>query len=234
MRRMNDFKFQIASIVHDNICTFYTNVSKKYANTYSFELMEKNINDTYNSIYQIENGLLRREPTINRWEGKGCMAKTDKWYFLYHIDGDTIYVDDACHSQNMHENIAPVIHKLICEYLQANHMMLLEHSTRTKKIRLKEGQLRDMLGYVVSCILDETYKVVGSPDHFIGTSGKRINDPVLSLEDEFGGKTHVIDDDGCYVAYKNIVGTDKFEEITHLYPELFNAMKRNLPKLPQR
>ena len=33
------------------------------------------------------------------------MANTKKWYFTYRIDGDTIYVEDACHAQNMHESI---------------------------------------------------------------------------------------------------------------------------------
>ncbi len=33
------------------------------------------------------------------------MANTDKWYFAYRIEGETIYVEDACHAQNMHESI---------------------------------------------------------------------------------------------------------------------------------
>ena len=31
------------------------------------------------------------------------MANTDKWYYAYTIEGDTITVVDACHAQNMHE-----------------------------------------------------------------------------------------------------------------------------------
>ena len=31
------------------------------------------------------------------------MTNTDKWYFAYRIEGETIYVEDACHAQNMHE-----------------------------------------------------------------------------------------------------------------------------------
>ena len=30
-------------------------------------------------------------------------VNTDKWYFAYTIDGDTIFIEDACHAQNMHE-----------------------------------------------------------------------------------------------------------------------------------
>ena len=84
------------------ITTFYRNVSKKYKHTYSKELMEKNVHDAYDSMFQIERTLLRREPTISQWAGYH-MANTDKWYFAYTIDGDTITVVDARHAQNMRE-----------------------------------------------------------------------------------------------------------------------------------
>lgn len=84
------------------ITSFYRNVSKKYKHTYSLELMEQNVNDAFDSIYGIENSLLRREPTLSRWKGY-YMANTDKWYFAYTYDGKTVTVVDACHAQNMHE-----------------------------------------------------------------------------------------------------------------------------------
>ena len=84
------------------INSFYHNVAKKYKHTYSEELMHRNIDEASDSIYQIENTLLRREPTLNRWKGY-YMANTDKWYFAYTINGDTITIVDACHAQNMHE-----------------------------------------------------------------------------------------------------------------------------------
>ena len=84
------------------ITTFYRNVSKKYKHTYSQELMEKNVHDAYDSMFQIERTLLRREPTISQWAGY-YMANTDKWYFAYTIDGDTITVVDARHAQNMRD-----------------------------------------------------------------------------------------------------------------------------------
>ena len=84
------------------ITTFYRNVSKKYKHTYSQELMEKNVHDAYDSMFQIERTLLRREPTISQWSGYH-MANTDKWYFAYTIDGDTITVVDARHAQNMRD-----------------------------------------------------------------------------------------------------------------------------------
>ena len=86
------------------ITTFYRNVSKKYKHTYSQELMEKNVHDAYDSMFQIKRTLLRREPTISQWAGYH-MANTDKWYFAYTIDGDTITVVDARHAQNMYEEL---------------------------------------------------------------------------------------------------------------------------------
>ena len=89
---------------NEAISSFYHNVAKKYKHTYSKEMMRKNIHDAYQSIYKIENGLMRRKPTISRWSNF-FMANTDKWYFAYRIDGDTVFVEDACHAQNMHESI---------------------------------------------------------------------------------------------------------------------------------
>ena len=64
------YNYLLSDKVHHEIYTFYDHVSRKYCHTYSIELMHKNVNDAYDSIYKIENGLLRREPTIARW--KGC------------------------------------------------------------------------------------------------------------------------------------------------------------------
>ena len=97
--------YVISTTVTTNIETFYENVAKKYSNTYDYADMHRDIDNAIDSIIKIENGLLRRTPTINRWNGYH-MANTDKWYFAYRIDGNTIYVEDACHAQNMHEAIA--------------------------------------------------------------------------------------------------------------------------------
>ena len=83
------------------INSFYRNVSKKYKHTYSEELMHKNVDDAFDAIYQIEQTLPRREPTLARWAGY-YMTNTKKWYYAYVISGDTITVVDACHAQNMH------------------------------------------------------------------------------------------------------------------------------------
>lgn len=96
----------ISKKCHNKIATFYHNVAKKYKHTYSRALMHKNIDTAYSDMRRIENGLIRRIPTIPRWQNKGCyMANTKKWYYLYKISGETITVVDACHSQNMKESI---------------------------------------------------------------------------------------------------------------------------------
>lgn len=97
---MMAYKYKIRSLARRKILSFYYNVAKKYKHTYSKELMHKNIDDAVDAMFQIEQTLLRRKPTIDRWTGFH-MANTDKWYFAYMIDGDTITIVDACHAQNM-------------------------------------------------------------------------------------------------------------------------------------
>lgn len=97
---MMTYKYKIRSLARRKILSFYYNVAKKYKHTYSKELMHKNIDDAVDAMFQIEQTLLRRKPTIDRWTGFH-MANTDKWYFAYMIDGDTITIVDACHAQNM-------------------------------------------------------------------------------------------------------------------------------------
>lgn len=101
---MIKYEYKISKKVQQRIYSFYSNVAKKYCNTYDINCLLRNIESAYNGIYGIENGLLRRNPTISRWNGKGYMANTKTWYYLYKIDGNTIYVIDACHSQNMRES----------------------------------------------------------------------------------------------------------------------------------
>ena len=72
---MNQYNYVVKPLAQQKVYSFYHNVAKKYK-------------------------LLRREPTIKRWKGY-YMANTDKWYFAYTIDGNTITIVDACHAQNM-------------------------------------------------------------------------------------------------------------------------------------
>ena len=96
------YNYIIRPRAFQKIRLFYTNVARKYRNTYSYEDLEQNVHDAFFSIYRIEDTLPRRRPTIARWAGY-CMANTERWYYAYRIDGDTITVVDACHAQNMHD-----------------------------------------------------------------------------------------------------------------------------------
>ena len=97
---MMKYHYKIKPLAQRKIRSFYYNVAKKYKHTYSKWLMYKNIDDAIDGMFQIENSLLRRKPTISQWAGYH-MANTDKWYFAYTIEGDTITVVDARHAQNM-------------------------------------------------------------------------------------------------------------------------------------
>ena len=97
-------KYKAQKRCSKNIVKFYMNVSKKYKHTYSSVLMHKNIDDAIDSMFLIEKTLHRRKPTLTRWQNQGWhMANTDKWYYAYTIDGETITIQDACHAQNMHD-----------------------------------------------------------------------------------------------------------------------------------
>ncbi len=98
---MESYNYVIWRRVHRKIFSYYTNAARKYFNTYSFESMKRHIINAENSITFIEDGLQRRKPTLNRWQGL-YMAHAKDWYFAYRIKGDTIEVVDACHTQNMH------------------------------------------------------------------------------------------------------------------------------------
>ena len=119
----------ISNTVVSNIESFYQNVARKYRNTYDYDDMHRDIDNAIDATLRIENGLLRRKPTISRWNGY-FMAKTDKWYFAYRIEGETVYVEDACHAQNMHEAISykhlkRLIKECVRDVLRNQRMMLI-------------------------------------------------------------------------------------------------------------
>ena len=99
---MMEYRYKIKPLAQRKIRSFYYNVAKKYRHTYSKWLMYKNIDNAVDGMFLIEKTLLRREPIILRWAGYH-MANTDKWYYAYTIEGDTIFIEDACHAQNMHD-----------------------------------------------------------------------------------------------------------------------------------
>ena len=118
--------YRIKSRATRKIRQFYLNVAKKYKNTYSLEFMNKNIDDALNAIPQIENGLLRQKATISRWKGLYMATSRDrKWNFAYRIEDDTIYVEDACHAQNMHES------KQIVKLTKSELREVIKESVRT-------------------------------------------------------------------------------------------------------
>ncbi len=99
--QLAEMKYIIKPRASRKIFSFYQNVAKKYRHTYDKDDLKRNVKDAVLSVYGIEQNLPRRKPTISRWDG--ChMANTDKWYFAYTIEGDTITIVDACHAQNMH------------------------------------------------------------------------------------------------------------------------------------
>lgn len=102
-------RYKIEIQCFNKITQFYNNVARKYCHTYSYELMCKNIDDAIDGMYKIENGLMRRTPTLERWKiDDHYMSNTKKWYYLYKIEHvgeeDVVTVVDVCHSQNMHES----------------------------------------------------------------------------------------------------------------------------------
>ena len=97
---MNQYNYIVKPRAQQKIHSFYINVAKKYKHTYDIDDFMRNVRDAIDSMYQIERTLLRRKPIIARWVGYH-MANTDKWYFAYKIEGDTIIIMDACHAQNM-------------------------------------------------------------------------------------------------------------------------------------
>lgn len=75
----------------------------------------------------------------------------------------------------------------------------------------------------------EKYEVYGYGVEFKTKTGNTIKS-VVSLKDEYGGKTHIAIDDGCYILYN---GDDEkgFVISSWIYPEAHAALKE-LPNLP--
>lgn len=49
------------------------------------------------------------------------MAHGDKWNYAYRIEGNTIFVKDACHQQNMHDSVEPRLN--LIESIDLMHRM---------------------------------------------------------------------------------------------------------------
>ena len=97
---MQQYSYIIKPLAVRKVRAFYKNVYLKYPNTYSYYDMLRYINNTVDASYCMEQTVLRRKPTIERWL-KWHMAHVGNWYYAYSIDGSTIIIHDACHEQNM-------------------------------------------------------------------------------------------------------------------------------------
>jgi len=69
------------------------------------------------------------------------------------------------------------------------------------------------------------YKLQETPDSSVALEDGSGYQPVATLKDEYGGISHIIIDDHCYILV-NGSDTRPFNKVYHWYPEAVNAMKR--------
>lgn len=135
-------KYKISRKVIDQITQFYTNVAKKYCNTWTQNDIKNHISITKSAIYKIENGLLRQKPKISRWKGLYMATSRDrKWNFAYRIEDNIIYVEDACHAQNMHES------KHIIRLTKSELREVIKESIRTILKERNNKRKREVVEY---------------------------------------------------------------------------------------
>ena len=96
------YRYDVTPLAVERIIEFYAHVKLKYQHTYCYDDMERDVRRAIFNSGKIEKTLLRRRPTLDRWQGYH-MAHAGQWYYAYTINGDTITIEDACHAQNMHE-----------------------------------------------------------------------------------------------------------------------------------
>lgn len=198
---MAKVKYKISKQVQTSIYTFYTNVAKKYSNTYSLDLMAKNISNVYTSIYKIENGLMRRKPTIKQWKGY-FMANTSKWHFAYKIVEDTIYIEDARHSQNMSEFSS----------LNMNSNNKQQTNRRQKKVQYKQTG-ENVFGYrVVKLKGYDNYNLINHDGTLLCTHWFNAIHPLPNLYGKYkimayinvGGLLYALSKDGKVYSLNNL------------------------------
>ena len=96
------YQYEVSPCASRRIWSFYKHVAMKYSHTFDTEDIVKNAKRAIRNMGHIEQSLLRRRPTLERWQKEGWhMANEGKWYYAYTISGDTIIIEDACHAQNM-------------------------------------------------------------------------------------------------------------------------------------
>ncbi len=98
------YRYDVRPLASRKVWSFYRHVAMKYRHTYDVEDIVRDSRKAIRNMRHIEQSLLRRRPTLSRWQQEGWhMANSGKWYYAYTITGDTITIQDACHEQNMHE-----------------------------------------------------------------------------------------------------------------------------------
>jgi hypothetical protein len=68
------------------------------------------------------------------------------------------------------------------------------------------------------------YKLQDKPEPFLNNNGEEVI-PIATLKDEYGGVSHIVEDDHCYVLY-NGSANRPFQKVYHWYPEAVEAMKK--------
>ena len=68
------------------------------------------------------------------------------------------------------------------------------------------------------------YKLQGLPDHKVVLRNGSEMHPVATLKDEYGGMSHIVEDDHCYVL---VNGSEErgFDTVKHWYREAIAAVK---------
>lgn len=110
--------YKVNSNVYTAILNFYKGVFHKYSHTYSFEMMQHNIEESVKSITQIGNGKFGKSILQNKisqvvpnpingvqYKVQKCSVRTIQWHFIYYVENDTIYIVNAIHGQNMKDHI---------------------------------------------------------------------------------------------------------------------------------
>lgn len=70
------------------------------------------------------------------------------------------------------------------------------------------------------------YVIQRQPDKEVKHDSGCISTPIVTLRDEYGGVSHIIEDDHCYVLVNGSDNNDnEFAMVKHWYPEAAEAMK---------
>ena len=98
------YRYEVRPSASRSVWRFYRNVAWKYRHTFDTEDLVRNAQKAIRNMGRIEQSLLRRRPTLRRWQEHGWhMAKAGKWFYAYSVTDETVIIEDACHQQNMHE-----------------------------------------------------------------------------------------------------------------------------------